>query len=333
MKSNPFEENEISSKSQGGTEITKRMIAAQIDPELAAHFQVIASRVRTLQQDKIRVYWQHDLPLDPEVSHLKTTRNKFHHLVFSSNWQLGQYLDKLKLEQNDTISVIETPIVPLPKKIKSTDEVRLIYLSTPQRGLALLIPVFTELAKKYPNAHLDIYSSFKIYGWEDPDDVKTMFKTIEDHPQMHNHGSVPQEEIRDALSNAHILAYPSIWQETSCRALMESMSAGLICVHPNLAALSDTAGGLTSMYQFCDDPNAHARLFYQHLEHAIQVVHEPGAANYLQFVKTYADTRFNVDKIVDSWRFMLGQLVEKYQDVDSRKLPAENTEVFRYKGL
>lgn len=321
-----FEENEISKNANGGTEITKRTIAKYVDEELASKFQIIPSRVRDINSEKIRVYWQHDLAEDPEVNHLKdiNSRNRFHKLVFSSNWQLQEFNTKLGLPLNDTIQVIETPIEPIPFVAKPTDQINLIYFSTPQRGLDLLVPVFEKLAEKHNNIHLDVFSSFKIYGWDDADkQFEPLYERVRQHPQMTYHGFAKQEQLREALQKAHILAYPNIWKETSCRVLIESMSAGLMCVHPNLAALPDTSGGLTSMYQFNEDVNAHANIFMQYLDHAISVVNTESAQNYLKFVKTYADSRFNIGKISSQWSGMLQDLVEKYPTVESRKVPSK----------
>ena len=131
----------------------------------------------------------------------------------------------------------------------------------------------------------------------------------------------PQEELRAHLLKSHILAYPNIWPETSCRVLIESMSAGLMCVHPNFAALSDTSGGMTTMYQFNQDLNKHANVFYQYLDHAIRSVHQEEMQNYLSFVKMYADTRFNLEKISGQWKYLLEELLRQYPDEASRSFP------------
>jgi glycosyltransferase involved in cell wall biosynthesis len=327
-----FEENEISLKANGGTEISKRSIAKFIPEELAKEFQIIPSRVREINEDKIRIYWQHDVADDPEIVHLKdgNSRNRFHKFVFVSNWQLYDYNVKLGFPLNEKSIVIENPIEPLPKVTKEFDKIRLIYFSTPQRGLQILIPVFEALAKKYGDRiHLDVFSSFKIYGWEEADtQFESLYEQIRQHPQMTYHGYADQTVLREHLLKAHILAYPSIWLETSCRVLIESMSAGLLCVHPNLAALPDTSGNLTSMYQFNEDNNKHANLFYEHLEHAINVVENEQAQNYLKFVKAYADTRFNLDKISGQWKNLLENAVVEYPSLTSRKLPSK---LFVYK--
>jgi UDP-glucose:(glucosyl)LPS alpha-1,2-glucosyltransferase len=318
-----FEENEISAKANGGTEITKRSIAKYVNPELANEFQIIASRVREINSEKIRVYWQHDLPEDPEISHLKdaSSRDRFHKFVFVSNWQLNEYNLKLGMPLNENVQVIENPIDPIEEVVKDKGKVNLVYFSTPQRGLELLVPVFTELAKKYDNIHLDVFSSFNIYGWENADQMyEPLFNKIKEHPQMTYHGSVDQETLRNHLKRSHILAYPSVWKETSCRVLIESMSAGLMCVHPNLAALPETSGGLTTMYQFNENVNKHANVFYNYLEHAINNVNKDEAQNYLRFAKAYADAKFNISKISMQWKGMLNDLLERYPSVESRKI-------------
>lgn len=319
-----MEENEISIKSNGGTEQTKRMVAAHLPAGSLDDFQIICSRVRKIEEDKIRVYWLHDLPQDPETNHLKhsSSRDRFHKLVFCGHWQYNQYLNVLGVPPTEKCAVIDTPIIPIEPFVKSTDEIRLIYTSTPQRGLALLVPVFIELAKKYPNIKLDVFSSFSIYGWDQADEqYRELFDVCKSHPQINYHGTQPNEVVREHLQRAHIFAYPSIWQECNSRSLIEAMSAGCLCIHPNLAGLSDTSGNITSMYQFIDDPNKHANYFYNILEQSIQTIHDEHTRNYLRFVKTYADIRFNINNIAQQWTGLLQNLKAQYSTLESRALP------------
>lgn len=327
-----FEENEISKNAHGGTEITKRTLARFVPEELSSHFQIIPSRVRDINPEKIRIYWQHDLAEDPEVKHLmdENSRNRFHKFIFSSNWQLNEFVTKLGFPQDEKSLVIETPIEPFTVDKKDfTNGIRIVYFSTPQRGLDILVPVFEKLAEQHDNIHLDVFSSFKIYGWEETDkQFEPLYDRIRNHPKMTYHGFAPQEVLRKHLTEAHILAYPNTWKETSCRVLMESMSAGLACVHPNLAALSDTAGGLTTMYQYHDDKSKHANIFYNYLDHTIKVVNSESIQNYLKFVKAYADSRFNIMKISSQWQGVLKDLLEQYPTVESRSIPSK---MFVYK--
>lgn len=319
-----FEFTEMQKKSKGGTEQTCRMIESNLPADLLEDFQIIPSRLSALKEDKIRVYHLHDLPEDPETNHLKSqaSRDKFHKLVFCGNWQYNRYLSVLGIPPTDKCVTIETPIVPIERTEKSNEEIRLIYTSTPQRGLALLVPVFEELCKKYDNIYLDVFSSFAIYGWDEADkQYQQLFDRCKNHPKIVYHGSQPNEVVRAALQKAHIFAYPSIWQECNSRSLIEAMSAELLCLHPNLAGLSDTSGGMTSMYQFIDDPNMHAAKFYHLLDNSIQVVHTDAARNFFRFVKQYADARFSITKIASQWNDLLTSLKNEYQTAESRAIP------------
>ena len=54
--------------------------------------------------------------------------------------------------------------------------------------------------------------------------------------------------------------------------MIEAMSAGLLCVHPNYGALPETSMGLTWMYQWNEDKNAHAGNIYNILNQALYVL-------------------------------------------------------------
>lgn len=325
-----FSFTEMQKKSNGGTEQVCRMIEKNIPQNLLNDFQIIPSRVSTLEEDKIRVYFLHDLPQDPETNHLQneSSRDRFHKIVFCGNWQYNQYLNILGVPPTNKLIVIDTPIEPIELIEKPKNEIRLIYTSTPQRGLSILVPVFEKLCETYDNIYLDVFSSFEIYGWEESDkQFKELFDRCKNHPKIVYHGFQPNEVVRAALQKAHIFAYPSIWQECNSRALIEAMSAGLMCVHPNLAGLSDTCGNITTVYPYDQDINRHANMFYMFLQSAITSIQDDNLQYYLRFVKSYADTRFNIDKISAQWTDLLTSLKIQYPE-GQRGLPKA---MFRYR--
>ena len=165
-----FSFNEMQKKANGGTEQVCRMLEERLPKDLLNHFQIIPSRVGDLEKDKIRIYFVHDLPDDPETNHLKDadSRARFHKIVFCGNWQYNTYISQLGIPQNEKLAIIDTPVIPFAEVEKPKNEVRLIYTSTPQRGLSILVPVFEKLCETHDNLHMDVFSSFKIYGWDDP---------------------------------------------------------------------------------------------------------------------------------------------------------------------
>lgn len=323
-----FEENEISANANGGTEIAKRKLAQIIDPELLDNFQIVSSRIRDLDPTKIRLFWAHDLPEDPESKKFqdKQFQDSFHKYVFISDWQYQRYQLIHGIPYDNKSIILESGIEPAPDISKPDDgKIRITYTSTPQRGLEILVPVFAKLAETNPDIHLDVFSSFKIYGWDDADkQFEPLYDMIRSHPQMTYHGFVPNDELKSYLNTADIFAYPSIWLETSCRAMLEAMSAGLVCVHPNFGALAETSGGLNIMYHGdIENKNDHANVFINYLNSAINFVRNKEHIPMINFNKTFVDSRYSITRIKSRWETMLKDLIRQYPDEESRAIPKQ----------
>lgn len=89
------------------------------------------------------------------------------------------------------------------------------------------------------------------------------------------------------------------------------MSAGNICVHSNLGALYETASNWTHMYQYSQNTNEHANMFYSVLDSAIDEVRsleEDKYHNKIMTQKTYADVfyQWNIRKL--QWQAMLNSI-------------------------
>jgi UDP-glucose:(glucosyl)LPS alpha-1,2-glucosyltransferase len=298
-------------KAQGGTELMNKALYERVDNDLLEQFNIIKSRVREVSEDKQNILWLHDLWADPEAQHLKDpeSRAQFSRLVFVSNWQLGTYNMGLGVPYHESI-VLKNAIDPISLTEKPKDQIRLIYHTTPHRGLQILVPVMEELAKIHGDKiHLDIYSSFKAYGWEERDEpYLDLFERAKNHPNMTYHGFQPNETIRRALQKAHIYAYPSIWQETSAISVIEAMSAGCEVVCPNLAALPETTAGFATMYQYSEDMNFHANVFVNHLHQAILNHRDENHQRKLLFAKNYIDNFYNWEVRAAEWTGLLRAL-------------------------
>ena len=194
---------------------------------------------------------------------------------------------------------------------------RLIYHTTPHRGLELLVAVYDQIFKNLQalgiHLHLDVFSSFALYGWEQYDKpFEKLFDVCRQHPSIDYHGAVSNDLVRQALQRAHIFAYPSIWQETSCLALIEAMGAGCVCVHSNLAALPETAGGMTVCYPYVPDPTAHARRFAEVLHDVIMSTASTLKQKQTPFKAVLAMQRvsaiYNWDRRIQDWIGLLIRL-------------------------
>jgi glycosyltransferase involved in cell wall biosynthesis len=290
-------------KSQGGTERMYQRLIKELPKELSDQFQIICSRVRELDANKKKVLWLHDLWNDPENDHLKDDLlvKRFERLVFVSNWQMHSFNMGLGVKYDDSI-VLKNAIDPIDEKlINKPDpkkELRLIYHTTPHRGLELLVPVFEYLDKHHKNIHLDVFSSFEIYGWGHRDkQYEHVLDKCKSHPNITYHGFADHSKVMEALGKAHIFAYPSIWVETSCIAVLEAMSAKCITVCPNLGALPETCANFASMYQWTEDPNIHVNRFASILDGTIKAIR-----NNLDWTKQLTVQKNFFDNFYD-WRF------------------------------
>lgn len=320
-----WERNELNMNSNGGSERMMEGILSRLNPEYLDKFQFIPTRVRKLHDDRIRILHLHDLPLDPETNHLsdQNSRNRFHKIVYCGQWQMNMYNTYLGVPQDNKVCVIDTAIEPFTMQEINTKpdpnkEIRLIYTSTPQRGLNILVPVFEKLCETHDNLVLDVFSSFKIYGWADSDkQFEKLFDRCRNHPRINYHGFAPNKVVREHVAKAHILAYPSIWQECNSQSLIEAMSAGCVSVHPNYAGLSDTSGSITIQYNWDQDISNHASIFYAILNDVIDGLKANQMNSYLSLQKAYADYRYNWTKVSGEWNSLCRALLSEYENKDT----------------
>lgn len=306
--------NEYNKQSKGGTELSIGELQRYVNPELLKQVQIIPSRARQLEKGVPRILWIHDLVGDPEFDHLRDGGHKrFDKFVFVSNWQMQQFIGYYGLPWEKCV-MLYNAIEPItPAKIDD-GKVRLIYHTTPHRGLAILIPVFEELVKRHKNLQLDVYSSFKIYGWDERDkQFQALYERAKAIPGCNYHGARPNEEVRQAVAQADIFAYPSVWQETGCRSLMEAMSAECLCVHSNLGALYETAGQFTWMYHYTDNHNMHAEMLYHNLNAAIDSYKNSTIIDKNKAQKWYADSFYSWSGRAMQWNKLLETVIADYK--------------------
>jgi glycosyltransferase involved in cell wall biosynthesis len=275
----PFQWDEVSATARGGTELMKIALADRLLAAGRAHlldvFDIYSTRVRNFNPTRPSIYWVQDLAVDDETNHLATDRYIFSMIVFVSHWQQQDFQARYPLVKQsqvvlpNAVRLFEPTVLQKwlePDLGSAQRPIRLVYHTTPHRGLELLVPAFQQAWKAFQqrgiHLHLDVFSSFSIYGWHDRDQQYAgLFDTCRGHPAITYHGAASNDLVRDALRRAHVFAYPCIWSETSCIALIEAMTSGCMCIHSNLAALPETAGGTTICYPHVPDLTTHFQLF------------------------------------------------------------------------
>jgi len=305
--------------SSGGTEQMGRRLERSLPWELLAEFQIHLTHREPMIPGKIQLLWCHLPWAHPALEHLADGGwRDFGRIVFCSDWQAQGIMSHFGIPASRCV-VIPNGIEPLRVGADRFDPVpagrriKLIYTSVPARGLPLLYHVFRQIAADRDDVELDVFSSNRLYGWTD-EGWEHLFDQLRELPRVTYYGSVPNERLRTALARAHVLAYPAMQLETSCLALIEAMSAGLACVHPNLGALPETGGWMTLMYEWHEDPVAHARIFYQHLTGVIDALRagHPGLRARLAAQKSYADARYDWGTRAGEWETLLRSLLSDH---------------------
>lgn len=324
--------DELSANAKGGTELLKGRLhdfLAEHHPEHLENIDFYFSRVRDFDESRRSVYYVHDLAGDPETSHLKTGSYNFDVQVFVSYWQYQQFLDQgylgykhahnsVVIPNSIDIDYELQPILNSKFKIglgRKEYPIKLIYHTTPHRGLEILVPVFKslydELQEQGIYIELDVYSSFAIYGWEERDlRYQHLFEECKKHPGINYHGSVSNEEVIEALKQSHIFAFPSIWPETSCLALIEAMATGNYCVHSSLGALPETSGGLTHMYPYTKNDGMHVALFEAHLTRVIKQIADKYDLTGLKQAGNFVRYKHSWSKVQKRWTEVLNQVAQ-----------------------
>ena len=167
---------------------------------------------------------------------------KIDRFCLNSSWQAETFKKHFGIK-NGTIFLMRNGYDPslfkpdIPK-IKG----RLIYCSTPARGLDVLVELFPKIRKRFKAAELLVFSDYEIYGFPRGEIAKrypNMFKKM-NQPGIHWFGNVQRSRMMEELQKAYILAYPAHFNETSCMAAIEAQAAGTVPVSTRLAALPET---------------------------------------------------------------------------------------------
>ena len=243
---------------KGGTEILKEQLIAQLPEESLDGINLIGSicHPSLVKEDKINILWQHLSYDQPNVRLMQDRKfvDSIDYFIYVSHWQYNRFREIYKIPEYKSF-VIKNATHAFDTVEKQKDnKIKLLYTSTPWRGLAVLIKSIEILNKTREDFEVDIYSSTKIYGSKFDENEKDKFEALFDKckntPNVNYLGYADNDSVRAAVQRAHIYAYPSIFEETSCLAVIEAMSAGCHVVTTNYGALPETCGEFATMIEF-----------------------------------------------------------------------------------
>ena len=227
----------------GGTEILFDKLSRLCDLS-SINLMLSICHPSLLSDSKPNVLWQH-LSYDQEnVAMLQNVDfvSRLDAIVFVSHWQHEQFRKRFPLD-NTPCYVIQNAIKQFNlETIYKPEKIKLIYTSTPWRGLEVLVEVLKNLNR---DVEVDVYSGTAIYGPDFDQQMAGKFDGIYSSLKelgVNHVEYAPNSDVRKAVSSAHIFAYPSVFEETSCLSAIEALSAGCKVVTTNFGALYETCG-------------------------------------------------------------------------------------------
>jgi glycosyltransferase involved in cell wall biosynthesis len=233
-------------KSMGGSDLTYKKLLDKLDPQYLNGINLISNSTHEsfLKKDCLNILWnQHNID-QPGISGMTNREyvKKIDYFIYVSHWQFEKYRYKFGIPENKSL-VIKNAIDEFSVNIKPK-KIKLIYTSTPWRGLEILLECFQRLNRD--DVELDVFSSTLIYGADFDRSTRHQYSELFDRAKnmknVNYRGFASNEDVRIALQNAHIFAYPCIWEETSCMSAIEAGMSGLNLVTTNLGALYETCG-------------------------------------------------------------------------------------------
>jgi glycosyltransferase involved in cell wall biosynthesis len=300
----------------GGTELILANLQRHF-PDLTNQVQVIMSRPEHVTlEDKPRILWLQDLPTDPASAVLRdpSYRTKFNRLVFASYWQQQMYNMYLNIPYSGGV-VIKNGVPHITpdwdRKAHTPDKkLRFIYTSTPHRGLAVLAAAADELAKERQDWELHVYSSLKIYAWHEQDkQMEPLYARLKENPCVVYHGSQPNPIIREALQDAHVFVYPSVYQETSCMAIQEAMMSGCLAITSSLGALIETCGEWAWTMPFSEQPEAMAMSTYLAMKQALDEYDTDLVQDTIRRQSYYYQMHYSFEARLGMWDALLRMVI------------------------
>lgn len=126
---------------------------------------------------------------------------------------------------------------------------KLIYSSSPDRGLDTLLYLWPFIHNEFPEAELNIFYGFDWWtksieqsGNKQQKQWRDQILEALDQPGVNNHGRVSRSELAEWWEITDVWLYPTRFWETYCITALEAQLSRTAIVTSNLAGLQTTVG-------------------------------------------------------------------------------------------
>ena len=298
---------------KGGSEIAFQSLLQHVtgDWQKDINFIVSACRNELIDPNRKNIIWQ-QLSYDQQNVALMSNPEfvkKVDCFVYVSNWSYEKFRVIFKTPEHKSL-VIKNAIDPIEYIPRDKGKFKLIYTSTPWRGLEVLLDAFELLNRD--DVELDVYSSTIIYGngfYKENEPVfKGLFERAKNTKNVNYKGYAENREIRKAVQQAHIFSYPSVFEETSCIAAIEAGAAGCKMVTTNFGALYETCGEFATMVPYNSNKKALAQNYARALNFTLNNYWSEDSLEALQFQSQYYNKFYSWEYRKQQWSSLFNSL-------------------------
>jgi glycosyltransferase involved in cell wall biosynthesis len=299
---------------RGGTELQMEFLERYADKKLLEQVQITTSVPEKipLHPTKVNILWEQNSYDQANLAPWfldKENHKKYDWYVFNSHWTYEKYRMRFDIPTDRSLVIKNgvSDIQPRNLDYKKGDPIKLIFTSTPWRGLNVILAAM-QLVKN-PLVHLDVYSSTEVYGinFKNQNDYKftDLYEQARQLKNVTYVGYKPNEYIKENLKNYHMFTFPSIWEETFCIALLEAMAAGLYCITTNFGALFETGSEFPVYVPYEKDFNKLAVTFANVIDAAAAQLHDASIKEHLEFQIKYTNKYFSWKDKAYNWNNFL----------------------------
>lgn len=198
-------------------------------------------------QSKFTMLWLHDVPSNPDFTQERlnyvdkiAVLSEYHKSLLRLH-DNGQFLpmpdEKVFLTSNGI------PNIKVPDVERNPH--RMIYASSPDRGLPYLLNNWEAIRKEVPDAELHVFYGFEVFDMIHRDNParkqwKNQVMDMMKQPGITYHGRIGHTELEAEYAKSAVWAYPTDFTEISCISAMKAQALGAIPVTTTMAALDET---------------------------------------------------------------------------------------------
>ena len=239
------------------------------------------------KKPKLHIAWRHTIPVTPAKtvvwSHDLLTPNvdqlKFDEVICLSPFH-AKYMQAMQGVPPEKMWVSRNGIDPTRfKDVHGVNKVsgKVIFPSSPDRGLMEALKIMDHVVKDIPLATLHVFYGFDNMRKSNMRDLADMLEgECEKRSYVHFHGNVQQNELARHFMESEVWLYPASFIETYCITALESIASRCYPIATNIGALQNTVGqfaerGLATLLdERAIDSEQNIKLYADHVKKAIE---------------------------------------------------------------